>query len=224
MNDPVVDNGVRSLGDLFQATEIDQSRAVFQFMRSLLNDGAPIAVVALARSLGTSEPDGATLARELRARGGEIDDEGRLVGFGLTLVPTPHRYQAEGRDLYVWCADEALIFPAIFDHTAVIRSPDPVTGERIAATVSSEGVEGLEPASAVVSRVTRPPDIDDVRGSGCYFGHFFTGATSAAAYVDRHAEVGLAVLPVNTVFRIGKAFVRRDPLMKTILSEIGVAG
>lgn len=220
MNDPVVENGVTSLGDLFRAEDLDQMKAVFQFMRLLLTDGKSVTIERLAESLGVPLDQGTALVEELRSRGGEFDSDGNMVGFGLTLVPTPHQYQAEGLDFYVWCADDALIFPLIFDHTAVIRSPDPVSGETIAVTVSSEGVRDLEPDTAVVSRVMGPPNVDDVRGTGCNYGHFFTSPDSAVEYVGVHKEVGLQVVPVSRVFQIGKIFVRRDPSMKAILSQI----
>lgn len=224
MSDPTVDETVRSLGDLFRAADLDNAKAVFQFMRLLLDDGEPVSVEKLAASLGISADEGAALAKEISARGGEFDSDGNMVGFGLTLVPTPHRYRAEGREFFVWCADDALIFPVIFDHMAVIRSPDPVLGETIAVTVSPDGIEDLEPASSVVSRVKGLPNVDDVRGTGCSFGHFFANENSAATYADLHREVGLEVVPVSTEFRIGKVFVRRDPTMRGILDGTALAG
>ena len=34
----------------------------------------------------------------------EYDDQGRIVGQGLTLRPTAHRFTVAGEELYTWCA------------------------------------------------------------------------------------------------------------------------
>ncbi len=41
----------------------------------------------------------------------EWDEQGRVVGLGLTLHLTPHRLELEGRTLFAWCALDALLFP-----------------------------------------------------------------------------------------------------------------
>ncbi|GMR11588.1 MAG: organomercurial lyase MerB [Anaerolineae bacterium] len=223
MNEAIVDEGAKSLGDLLRAADLEQTKAVFHFMRLLLTDGEPVTIRRLAGSLGISDARASTTAKELQARGGEFDEDGNMIGFGLTLVPTPHEYQVEDRKFYVWCSDDALIFPTLFDHTAVIRSPDPLLGETIEAVVSPQGVERLRPDTAVATRVSGTPDVDDVRGSMCSYGHFFSTPDSAAEYVGTHKEVNLQILPVSKVFRIGKILVRRDPSVKTILSQISAA-
>ncbi len=88
------------------------------------------------------------LARRL---GAEFDDDGNLVGWGLALVPTPHKYWANGHDLYAWCAADTISIPSVLNHTAAIDSPDPISGEIVQLTVTPVGVRGLTPNSAVVS-------------------------------------------------------------------------
>jgi alkylmercury lyase len=34
----------------------------------------------------------------------EYDGDGRIIGQGLTLSPTPHRLELTGEQLYTWCA------------------------------------------------------------------------------------------------------------------------
>src|SRR5262245_45114670 len=66
-----------------------------------LADGRPVQIDALAAELGrpTAELD-AMLERVGVAR----DDDGRVVGVGLTLRPTPHRFAVGGRRFYTCCA------------------------------------------------------------------------------------------------------------------------
>jgi len=220
MHDSAVEDGVKSLSDLFRAADPLQTRAVFHYMRLLLNSGQAVSVDSLAESLQLPLEQAQSVTREIRARGGEFDSEGNFIGFGLTLVPTPHRYHAQDRDFFVWCATDALIFPVIFGHSAVIRSPDPVTGEAIHLSVTADAVESVTPKTAVVSQAMETLDVDNVRGSMCSYGHFFGSADSAKQYIGNHEGAGLQVVPVSKGFRIGRILVRRDPSVKAILSQI----
>jgi alkylmercury lyase len=53
----------------------------------------------------------------------ETDEQGRIVGSGLTLRPTPHRFALDGRQLYTWCALDTLIFPVVLGQGATVESP-----------------------------------------------------------------------------------------------------
>lgn len=33
-----------------------------------------------------------------------FDDEGKVVGMIISVVPARHKFQVEGKDLYAWCA------------------------------------------------------------------------------------------------------------------------
>ena len=58
----------------------------------------------------------------------EWDPSGqRLVGLGLTMVPTQHRYQTHGHDLWAWCAGDTLMFPVWIGAPARVESPCPTT-------------------------------------------------------------------------------------------------
>lgn len=53
----------------------------------------------------------------------ETDVQGHIVGSGLTLRPTPHRFTIDGRQLYTWCALDTLIFPAVLGQVATVEAP-----------------------------------------------------------------------------------------------------
>ena len=72
---------------------------------SELARGEPVDAVRIAARAGMPAPDVLGL---LRASPAEWDADGRLVGFGLTLRATRHRFQIDGRLLYTWCAPDAL--------------------------------------------------------------------------------------------------------------------
>jgi alkylmercury lyase len=50
-------------------------------------------------------------------------DSGRVVGsWGLSSVPTDHRLRIRGRELYTWCAEDAVGIPAGLGEDASIAS------------------------------------------------------------------------------------------------------
>ena len=60
------------------------------------------------------------------------DEEGRVFGFRrLTLKPTSHVLEVDGRTLYAWCAVDTLFLPERLGRPARIRSNSPQSGETI---------------------------------------------------------------------------------------------
>ncbi len=163
-------------------------------MLQLLQHGKPVAPEELASATELAAGVAVKLARRL---GAEFDDDGNLVGWGLTLVPTPHRYLANGHDLYTWCAADTISFPSILNHTAVVESPDPISGEIVRLTVTPDGIEGLNPSSAVVSW-SLESDMDNIRGIFCDLTHYFSSRETAAQYVKDRP--GLVIVSVESVF------------------------
>jgi alkylmercury lyase len=121
-------------------------------------DPVPITVGEVARTAGVdvadiaAAPAAGDIEYEPAAGDIEYDNLHRIVGWGLTLNPTPHRYVVDGRLLYTWCAADTLLFPAILGKAARIESPCPTTGITIRPTVDPEvGIADLDPAGAVMS-------------------------------------------------------------------------
>jgi alkylmercury lyase len=163
----------------------------------LLTQGEPVAIGTLAAASGLAE-------EEIRARlaavpDTEYDDAGRIVGQGLTLRPTPHRFTVDGQELYTWCALDTLIFPLLLNATARVESVSVGSGKPVRFTASPAGVSDIEPATTVVSLVD-PEDTTSIRSSFCDQVHFFTSATDAAGWLDDHT--GATVLPVADAYRL----------------------
>ena len=135
----------------------------------------------------------------------EYDDEGRLVGLGLTLRPTEHRFLIEGRELYTWCALDTLIFPGILGVRAEVKSTCHATGSPIQFEVGPEGVRRLDPESAMVSLVV-PGDMASIRGSFCRQVHFFASQDAARAWIGEHP--GGSVVSVAEAQRMGLALAK----------------
>jgi alkylmercury lyase len=131
----------------------------------------------------------------------EYDKQGRVVGHGITLNPTPHRFEVDGRRLYTWCALDTLIFPAVIDRPARITSPCHATGIPVRVVVTPQRVVSVEPADAVVS-ILAPHGGSPVRSAFCNHVHFFASPTAATPWLRTHPEV--SVLAVREAFTLGQ--------------------
>jgi alkylmercury lyase len=159
--------------------------AVLVPLLRLLAAGDPVAVDALAAAAGL--PVDEVTLRLAAVPDTEYDEQGRIIGQGLTLRPTRHRFTVAGRQLYTWCALDTLIFPTIVDRPASIESASPVSGQPIRVTVGESAVTSVQPEAAVVSLVN-PEDLSSIRSSFCNLVHYFTGADDAAPWLAEHPE------------------------------------
>lgn len=167
----------------------------------LLLAGDPVTLDQLAEASGGSIDD---VRHSLAAvPDTEYDDQGRIIGQGLTLRPTPHRFIVAGEELYTWCALDTLIYPALLERAAQVESASPVSGEAIRATVDpAAGVTYVEPPTAVVSLVS-PGQDSSIRTSFCNQVHYFTSIQDAQPWLEQHPDA--EVVPVADAHRIGAA-------------------
>ena len=131
----------------------------------------------------------------------EWDEQGRVVGLGLSLRPTPHRLGLEGRTLFAWCALDALLFPVLLGRPASIESPCRGTGDPVRIGVRPAGIEAVEPPSAVVS-IVAARDLANIRSVGCNNTHFFSSPEAATRWLKRHPEA--TIVPAEDAFRLGR--------------------
>jgi alkylmercury lyase len=139
----------------------------------------------------------------------EYDDQHRVVGWGLTLNPTPHSYVVEGHHLYTWCAADTLLFPAILGTRAHIESHCPTSDAVIRFIVDPRARIGdLSPATAVIS-IPGPQemDINRVRATACNPGRFFATAEAADAWSAQHPDG--TVVPVADAYPQLRSFANR---------------
>jgi alkylmercury lyase len=188
------------------------SDRVTAVMQGLLNPGGPFdytptqfrLVVALLRTLAAGQPVTPEQVARLADEAGMVADEAteflrpmterdaadHIVGaFGLSLNEYPHRFLLDDTRLSTWCAEDALFLPLVLGRSAVVESPSPVSGRTIRVRVSSQQVEAVEPAGAVLSLVIVDPVALDgngreaVQGAICEQIQFF----ASPAEVDQWA-------------------------------------
>jgi alkylmercury lyase len=178
-------------------------------IQRLLLEGKPVSPECAASSLQISGDEVSALLQ-----GAELDKEGNVVGWGVSLVPTPHSYRIHGQQFYVWCAADAIMFPIFHKTSAIIESPDPISGEKVRLIGTPEGAREVEPSTAVVSWVPGTESLEDIRSWFCNFTNFFTSVETASQYVSRHQ--GLAIVPIDEVFKLGKLLWEREPYQSII--------
>ena len=131
----------------------------------------------------------------------EWDEQGRVVGLGLTLQLTPHRLELEGRTLFAWCALDALLFPILLERPVSIESPCRGTGELVHIEVTPAGIEAVEPPFAVVS-IVAARDLANFRRVSCNNAHFFSSPEAASRWLKKHPEA--TILSVEDAFQLGR--------------------
>jgi len=166
---------------------------------SLLAEGKPASPEEIAAAAGKS-PEEVRAALD-RFPSAEWDEQGRVVGLGLTLRLTPHRLELEGRTLFAWCALDALLFPILLSRPVSIESPCRGTGDPVHIEVTSAGIQAVEPPSAVVS-IVAARDLADFRRVSCNNTHFFSSPEAASRWLEKHPEA--TILPLEDAFRLGR--------------------
>jgi alkylmercury lyase len=125
-----------------------------------------------------------------------VDQEGHIIGLGLSFQPTQHQFHLDEKTLYTWCALDTLAFPALLGRTARVISSCPATGQEIHLTVTPQGIADLSPAGAVVS--VRLPgedtDICHVQEDICNDGYFFVSREVASTWPSLHPKAVLLSL------------------------------
>jgi len=166
--------------------------------------GEPVTVAEMAAVCG--RPVGEVHAALHQMPDTELDDAGRVVGWGITQRPTPHQFEVDGRHLFTWCALDTLMFPALLGQAASVTSPCHTTGEpvHVQVDVDPDRVGTVTPAGAVVSIVT-PGETASIRGAFCNQVHFFSSADAAGPWLADHPEA--SVLPVAEAFELGRPLI-----------------
>jgi len=163
--------------------------------------GKPLEKTALAASLQLSQEE--LEQRLVRLPDTEFDQQGNIVGWGVTLIPTHHRFQISGQSLYTWCAFDTVLFPPSLSAEAQVQSTCPATGHAITFVATSEGVvKDLTPASAVLSLMVPAEHRDCVRSTFCEQSLFFQSEQAASAFLVTHPEAFL--LSVEEAAYVGR--------------------
>jgi len=199
MTSQVLQDAIKAHEDFFVANQ--EQFQLFLPLWRLLTEGKPVEPVRLATEAHRSLQEIQALLQPSEV---EVDQQGRFVGFSLSLVPTPHQFHLGEQTFYTWCALDTLAFPALLGRTAQVVSMCPATGTPIRLTVTPTHIEHLSPASTVVS--ARNPVAEDfchTRADSCMEGHFFVSREVASAWPSLHPQANL--FSVEEAAELGRA-------------------
>jgi len=178
-----------------------------QILQTLAEIGQPIAPTQLAGCLQMSQEDLAT--HLARVPDTEFDEQGNVVGWGITLLPTPHQFLLPERRLFTWCAFDTVLFPAMLQVKAHVQSVCSQTGQPITFVATPEGIEGLMPHTSVLSLVLPEQRCDCVRGTFCLQSLFFQSEQAVSTFLTSHpAAISLSIAEAA---RVGRAVARMLP-------------
>lgn len=182
-----------------------QEALCYQMIRQLAQ-GKPVPSTTLQRALQIDQHE-----LEQRLAGlpeTEVDQEGNILGWGVTLVPTSHRFQLNGSVLYTWCAFDTVLFPPSLHMHAHVHSTCPVTGQAITFIATPDGaIRDLMPPSSVLSLFVPESRRDCVRATFCDQSLFFASEQVAASWLSTHP--GALILSIEEAALVGSMVASR---------------
>lgn len=195
----------------------DKARLLIRTMR-LLARGGPITRVEALDATVELGIDRTWAGAQLDAWA-ERDQDGRIIGLGITHNPTPHQMTIDGHRMWAWCGMDTLIFAHILNTSIAVQAHAPVSGDVVRLHASPSGVTDIHPTDAVVTeRVPRRDQVNfetqaGIWGTLCHHNHFFPGRADAQEWVaERDDIVILSIADRHAVAReIAGALLRYEP-------------
>lgn len=164
----------------------------------LLSEG-PLPLAAADAMLG--QPEGMLGYFSRRHYDLELDADDRIVGAGLSLIPSsPHTMTIDGSAYHGWCMLDCLMFPVILGGTSSVATICPATGTSITLTVTPEGIADLDPATAWFTLA--PATGGEIRNVFCRRVNFYRDQAGAETSVA--ADPDLAAGPATQAWAIAK--------------------
>ncbi len=183
MQHPSLETIAERLSEQLRGAQEDLCRPIVQ----QVTRGKPVTPAVLRASLQVSQNELEHRLAKLPEI--EFDRAGNIVGLGVTLVPTSHRFQIGGKLLYTWCAFDTVLFPPSLHVEAQVQSMCPVTGQPITFVATPEGtVLELVQASSVMSLIVPAEHGDCTRATFCQQSLFFQSEQAAAAFLADHPD------------------------------------
>ena len=177
-----------------------QDIACQHIMQALVETGQPVSLLHLAtRSQMRQEKLAAHLAHILDT---EFDEQGHIVGWGITLLPTRHQFRLKEFPLFTWCAFDTVLFPPLLQVEAQVQSVCEASGQLITFVATrSAGIADLLPTTSVLSLILPTERCDCVRGTFCKQSLFFHSEEAASPWMALHPDAVL--LSVEEAARLG---------------------
>lgn len=169
-------------------------------LHMLVEIGQPIALSHLAVLLQMQVED--LVIHLTHFSDAEFDKQGNIIGWGMTLLPTPHQFLLPERPLFTWCAFDTLLFPSLLGVEALVRSECSASGQPITFASNPKSLTDLRPATSMISLIVPAARCDCVRGTFCRQSLFFQSEEAASPWLALHPEAIL--LSIEEAATIGQ--------------------
>ncbi len=189
MHHPALETIAELLSEQSRGAQEDLCRPIVQ----QITRGKPVTPATLQASLQVSQNELEQRLAKLPPDV-EFDQAGNIVGLGVTLVPTSHRFQMGGKLLYTWCAFDTVLIPPSLHVEAQIQSTCPVTGQPITFVATPEG--------SVMSLIVPAERGDCARATFCQRSLFFQSEQAASTFLADYPDVLL--LSVEEAAYVGR--------------------
>ncbi len=205
VNENVADEAAAFLSDGYLDDNSADVQRLSVALYRLLAAGQPVALPALANALEWEASRAEAVLRALPPSALERDNHDNITAFiGLSLKPTDHRIEVEGKTLHTWCVLDALFLPEILQKTVQVTTQCPATGAAIHVTLAPDRIVASEPEYAVMSIVA--PDgktcRDNLRGAFCNHVNFFADRAAFDEWAnDRPGAAGVSLADAHAMGR-----------------------
>ena len=217
---PEIDSIIEAWSTNQKAEFSKEEARLIQAIYPALAEGQLLSAERVSASSGIPLRSVKTAFRTMRRAGADFDEDGSLIGNVLTRRPTPHRFVVDGQELYAWCAVDTLFLPGLVGKTAEVESNCLATGEPIRLTISSSGIEVVEPAETVVtvtipgvSAACEPGQGKGGESASCQSMNFYVSRQAAESHLGPDADV--AILEVETAWKLAHR-VWVEPYLKAL--------
>ncbi|WP_165367452.1 organomercurial lyase [Phytoactinopolyspora endophytica] len=158
-------------------------------------------------------------ADELLEAWTEHDEDGDIVGLGVTYNPTAHQMTVDGVRMWAWCAMDTLIYAFVLDKQITVESKSPGSGGTVRLQVSPAGITNLDPVYAVITWPARDSDQVDISskaaiwGTFCHHSFFFRSRAEAEQWASGRDDVVILAMDVGLAVghELAAALLRYEP-------------
>ena len=171
---------------------------LFRPLLKILAEGDPVPVEDIAAETGKPVEEVKQVLQTLPSV--ELDEQGRVVGYGLTLVPTPIASRLMGSNYMHGAPLTHLCSQRLIGRTVHIASPCHGTGKSVRLTVEPDRVVSVEPSTPLSRLLHQMKWPRFGRPSVTTFTFQFTEC--AQDWLNQHPES--SVLPVEDAFELGR--------------------
>lgn len=183
------------------ALDRDSGRAAMMTrMLGLLADGRPVARSAAEATLADTGVDDGRIA-EFLGTWTQRDDDGAVIGLGLTQLPTGHQISLDGAPpMWAWCALDTLLFTQLLERSSTVKSIAPGASSPIELTLDPRAVRAADPAEAVITLPIRTNEEVDVSSpeaiwrTFCHHSFFFGSRADAETWAAGRDDIAILTL------------------------------